>query len=215
MQLVGKTPVRLLLVGCTCLLFFACSRQKEHTAPPIHPEDSVAIMTSYGVNTLVSDSGILKYRIVSEEWQVNQNIRPSRWIFEKGLFLEQFDEKFHVQSYIQCDTAYYYDVEKRWELRSRVRISTADGLRYYSDELFWDELNHELYSNKYSRLITPDRELEGSYFRSDDQMTKYYISNTRGSFDRGDIDGGDTLRKADQQEIEHFRPPTQPMPKSN
>lgn len=172
-------------------------------------------MTSYGVNTLVSDSGVLKYRIVGEEWQVNKNIRPSRWIFEKGLFLEQFDEKFHVQSYIQCDTAYYYDVEKRWELRSRVRINTADGLRYYSDELYWDELNHELYSNVYSKLITPDRELEGSYFRSDEQMTKFYISNTKGSFDKGNIDKGDTLNNASHEEKEQFRSPEVPRRKMN
>lgn len=197
------------------LMMMSCSKQKEHTAPPIYPEDSVAIMTSYGVNTLVSDSGIIKYRIVGEEWQVNKNINPSRWIFEKGLFLEQFDEKFHVQSYIQCDTAYYYDMEKRWELRSRVRISTADGLRYYSDELYWDEINHQLYSNVYSKLITPDRELEGSYFRSDEQMTKFYISNTKGSFDKGNLESGDSLSHGGQGDPAPLRSPEIPRPKLN
>ena len=197
------------------LMMIGCSKQKEHTAPPIYPEDSVAIMTSYGVNTLVSDSGIIKYRIVGEEWQVNKNINPSRWIFEKGLFLEQFDEKFHVQSYIQCDTAYYYDIEKRWELRSRVRISTADGLRYYSDELYWDEINHQLYSNVYSKLITPDRELEGSYFRSDEQMTKFYISNTKGSFDKGNLESSDSLSHGGQGGQAPLRSPEMPRPKLN
>ena len=91
------------------VLFASCNKQKEHTAPAIHDRDSVSMMTSYGVNTLISDSGIIKYRIVTERWEVNQTRQPSRWIFEKGLFFEQFDEKFHVQAYIQCDTAYYYD----------------------------------------------------------------------------------------------------------
>ena len=56
------------------------------------------------------------------------------WIFEKGLFFEQFDEKFHVQSYIQCDPAYYYDQKRLWELRSRVSILTKDGLRFTSQQ---------------------------------------------------------------------------------
>jgi LPS export ABC transporter protein LptC len=179
------------------LLFTACEEQKEHTAPGIYPRDSVAMMTSYGVNTLISDSGVIKYRIVTEKWEVNQNVNPSRWIFDKGLFLEQFDEKFHVQSYIQCDTAYYYDQKKLWELRSRVRILTKDGLRFSSEQLFWDENQHVLYSHVFSRLITPDRQLQGSYFRSDEHMTKYYVSNSKGSFEKSDFENeGDTLQSA-------------------
>lgn len=170
-------------------LFLACQEGKEHTAPAIYPRDSVAVMTSYGVNTLISDSGVIKYRIVAESWEVNQVRNPSRWIFEDGLFLEQFDEKFHVEAYIQCDTAFYFDQKKMWELRGRVRIRTIDGLRFFSEELFWDQNKHELYSYKYSRLITPDREMEGTYFLSDEHMRHYTISNSKGSFVKGEMGG--------------------------
>ena len=171
------------------MLLLACEDQHEHTAPAIHARDSVAVMVSYGVNTLISDSGIAKYRIVTEQWDVNTNLNPSRWLFNKGIFLQQFDEKFHVQAYIQCDTAYYYDQLKLWELRSRVRILTKDGLRFSSNQLFWDENRHELYSHVFSRLVTPERTLQGAHFRSDEKMTKYYVFNTKGSFVRGDLDG--------------------------
>ena len=178
----------IILSGFLLATLIACNEPKEHTAPAIYPRDSVATMTSFGVNTLVSDSGVIKYKIVAERWEVNQSVNSSRWIFDKGLFLEQFDEKFHVQSYIQCDTAYYFDTKRLWELRGRVRILTKDGLRFSSEELYWDENQHELYSNKFSRLITPDRQLQGSYFRSDERMTSYYVSNTKGSFEKGDLD---------------------------
>ena len=140
------------------------------------------MMTSYGVNTLISDSGVIKYRIVTERWEVNQARNPSRWIFDKGLFMEQFDEKFHVEAYIQCDTAYYFDQKKLWELRGRVCIRTVDGLRFSSEELYWDQNAHELYSNKFSHVVTPEREMQGSYFRSNERMTYYMISNSKGSF---------------------------------
>ena len=188
-----------------------CQEQKEHTAPAINPRDSVAMMISYGVNTLISDSGVIKYRIVSERWEINQNRKPTRWIFDKGLFLEQFDQKFHLQSYIQSDTAYYYDENRIWELRGRVRILTKDGLRYRSEQLFWDENKHELYSHVHSTLITPERELQGSYFRSDEQMTKYYVSNSKGSFEKGDFTGdNDTLLTAPDTVKVQMRP--QPLP---
>lgn len=187
-----------ILVILLVVAFFAsCEEQKEHTAGAIHDRDSVSMMTSYGVNTLISDSGVIKYRIVTERWEVNTVRTPSRWIFEKGLFFEQFDDKFHVQAYIQCDTAYYYDQKRLWELRSRVSVLTKDGLRFNSQLLFWDEQAHELYSNVHSKLVTPERTLEGTYFRSDERMTRYYVSNSKGSFEKGDIAGtGDTITSA-------------------
>ena len=198
------------------VLLASCEEQKEHTAPAIHDRDSVSMMTSYGVNTLISDSGVIKYRIVAERWEVNTVRNPSRWIFEKGLFFEQFDEKFHVQSYIQCDTAYYSDQKRLWELRSRVSILTKDGLRFTSQQLFWDETNHELYSHVHSKLVTPERTLEGSYFRSDERMTKYYVSNSRGSFEKGDIAGtGDTISSAPDTVKAAVRPQVRPSRKIN
>lgn len=193
-------------------LLASCEGQKEHTAPAVHDCDSASMMISYGVNTLISDSGVIKYRIVTERWEVNTVRNPSRWIFEKGLFFEQFDEKFHVQSYIQCDTAYYYDQKKLWELRSRVSILTKDGLRFTSQQLFWDQASHELYSNVPSRLVTPDRTLEGTYFRSDERMTRYFVSNSRGSFEKTDIAGkGDTITSAPDTVKAAIRPQVTPQ----
>lgn len=185
-----KHIIPLLLGIIVAMAAMSCQETVEHTAPAVRPQDSVAVMTSYGVNTLISDSGVIKYRIVTERWEVNQARNPSRWVFDKGLFLEQFDEKFHVQAYIQCDTAYYFDQQRLWELRSRVRILTKDGLRFSSEELFWDESKHELYSNVFSRLVTPERTLQGSYFRSDERMTHYYVTNSKGSFESQDFTGG-------------------------
>lgn len=197
------------------LLFASCQKQKEHEASAINPQDSVAVMTSYGVNTLISDSGVIKYRIVTERWEVNQNRQPSRWIFDKGLFLEQFDQKFHVQSYIQADTAYYYDQQRLWELRGRVRILTKDGLRFSSEQLYWDEMKHELYSHVFSHLVTPERQLQGSYFRSDEKMTRYYVSNSKGSFERGDMQGdNDTLQSAPDSAKLKLRPQASPQPRN-
>jgi hypothetical protein len=185
-----KAFIKVYFLFFSCFLVVSCKEAVEHTAGAIRERDSVAVMTTLGVNTLISDSGITKYRIVTERWEVNQNKKPSRWVFDKGLFLEQFDEKFHVQAYIQCDTAYYYDQIRLWELRSRVRILTKNGLRFSSNQLYWDENKHELYSYTFSRLVTPERTLQGSYFRSDERMTHYLVTNSRGSFESADFGGG-------------------------
>ena len=203
--MVRKMEGRVILAAVVFAAFTACSDNvKEHTA-----------MTSYGVNTLISDSGIIKYRIVTERWDVNIVRNPSRWTFEKGIFFEQFDEKFHVQAYIQADTAWYYDVKKLWHLRGRVRIRNINGLIYTSEELYWDGISHELYSNVFSKVVTPERQMEGSYFRSDEQMRHYLVSNSKGSFEREDMTGENKAEEqpqdpADTTKVEEYvRPATQ------
>ena len=178
--------MRALVLAAMTIAVFSCSEEVEHTAPAIHDRDSVSMMTSYGVNTLISDSGVIKYKIVTERWDVNTVRQPSRWTFICGIFLEQFDEKFNIQAYIQADTAWYYDQLKLWELRGRVRVRNVNGLRFTSEELFWDGIKHEFYSNKFSRVVSPERTLQGTYFRSDERMIKYTVSNSKGSFVKPD-----------------------------
>ncbi|UKK49711.1 LPS export ABC transporter periplasmic protein LptC [Prevotella sp. E9-3] len=179
---------------------WGCSEAHEHTAPAIDPRDSVSMMISYGVNTLISDSGVIKYRIVSEQWEVNTLRQPTRWEFMKGIFFEQFDEKFQVQGYIQADTAWYFDQQRLWKLRGRVYVRNMDGLIYTSEELYWDGVTHELYSNVYSRLVTPERTIEGTCFRSDETMTRYTVTNSKGSFIKDDMDGSQKDEQASEGE---------------
>ena len=167
----------------------------------------MSVMTSYGVNTLISDSGIIKYRIVTERWDVNTIRKPSRWEFMKGVFFEQFDQQFHTEGYIQADTAWYYDQLKLWKLRGRVRLRNVNGLVYTSEELYWDGLRHEFYSNVFSRVVTPERTMQGSYFRSDEHMSHYIVSNSKGSFttesmekDSGNDQNGNVPNDTTQQQ---------------
>jgi len=197
------TPIIILFV---IVLLGSCEEQKEHTAPAINERDSVSMMTSYGVNTLISDSGVIKYKIVTERWDVNTIKQPTRWTFEKGVFLEQFDEKFHVEGYINADTAWYYDQIKLWELRGRVHIKNVNGLVFDSEELYWDGIKHEFYSHKFSKVVTPERTMQGTYFRSDEHMRHYEVTNSVGSFQSEDIEGGnqqsDNTQQADSNRVE-------------
>ena len=182
----GRLIPTLIVTMLVCLS--SCSEQREHTAAAVRDRDSASMMVSYGINTLISDSGLIKYRIVTERWDVNTIKNPSRWTFEKGIFMEQFDESFHIEGYIQADSAWYYDQQKLWELRGRVYIRNVNGLVFRSEELWWDGIKHEFYSYKFSRVVTPERTLEGTYFRSDEHMAHYEVTNSVGSFQASDMD---------------------------
>ena len=169
-----------------CSLFtilMACSGEVEHLAEPIAGKDSLLFMHSKGINTFISDSGVMRYHMVVEEWDIynGSNGEAATWKFIKGMLMERFDEKFHADLFVQSDTAYLHR-QQLWELRGRVVVRNVNGDVFRTEELFWDLDAHEMWNHQYIHITTPERELEGTEFRSNEQMTRYYVLNSIGTF---------------------------------
>ncbi len=165
-----------------CMMLFSCEGETGHPAQAVRAEDSLPFMHARGINTLISDSGVMRYRMVAEEWDIYKHGNgPTTWKFMKGLLMERFDENFHVDLYVQSDTAYLHN-QDMWELRGRVVIRNIKNEIFKTEELFWDMDKHEMWSHKFIRIITPERELQGTEFRSNETMTRYWITNSSGAF---------------------------------
>ena len=164
------------------VLFPACSGKDKNLAEAITERDSLPSMKSLGVTTLISDSCITRYKIITEEWTVFDKKDPPYWAFEKGVYLEKFDSLFRIDASIKADTAYYYEKKKLWELRSNVSIRNLKGDKFDTELLFWDEKKEEIYSDKYIRIEQEDKTITGYGFESNQELTEYQIRNTTGIF---------------------------------
>lgn len=162
-------------------LLTACSHDKQSSAPALHDRDRLPIMSTTGVSKLISDSGVIRYKIIAETWDVYDRTKPQKQTFMNGIFMEKFDEHFKVSMYLTADTAYWYD-QNLWELRGRVEIRKENGTVFNTNELFWDMGKHLVYSSKFIHIVTPEQELRGVGFRSDEELTNYEITNSAGSF---------------------------------
>ena len=164
------------------VLFPSCSGKGKTLADAVSENDTLPSMNSLGVTTLISDSGITRYKIVTEEWIINDKKNPPYWAFEKGVYLEKFDTLFHIDASIKADTAYYYEKKKIWELRSNVQIQSQRGDKFETELLFWNEKEEKIYSDKYIRISQEDKIITGYGFESDQNLTEYQIKNTTGVF---------------------------------
>lgn len=169
-------------VAVMFILFSSCSNNGKNLADAISENDTIPTMNSLGVTTLISDSGITRYKIVTEEWIVHDKKNPPYWAFEKGVYLEKFDTLFHIDASIQADTAYYYEKKKLWELRSNVQIQSQRGDKFETELLFWDEKKEKVYSDKYIKISQEDKVITGYGFESDQNLSEYQIKNTTGIF---------------------------------
>lgn len=198
------------LLAILCfLLTFSCSQETEHMAEAVNDKDSLPFMHARGINTLISDSGVMRYHMVAEEWDIYTiNNEPATWKFMKGLLMERFDENFHIDLYVQSDTAYLHK-QNMWELRGRVVIRNINDEVFLTEELFWDMEAHEIWSHKFIRIITPERELQGTEFHSNEQMTKYEVSNSAGAFPVSDTETqqGEAAQDGGEGNAQQMAPP--------
>ena len=170
------------LAAVMFVLFPACSGKDKKLAEAIAENDTLPSMKSLGVTTLISDSGITRYKIVAEEWLIHDKKNPPYWAFEKGVYLEKFDTLFRVDASIKADTAYYHEKKKLWELKGHVQILSQRGDRFQTDLLFWDEKKEKVYSDKFIQIEQEDKVIKGYGFESNQDLSEYEIKNTTGIF---------------------------------
>ena len=170
------------LAAVMFVLFPACSGKDKKLAEAISENDTLPSMKSLGVTTLISDSGITRYKIVAEEWLIHDKKNPPYWAFEKGVYLEKIDTLFRVDASIKADTAYYHEKKKIWELRGHVQILSQRGDKFQTDLLFWDEKKEKVYSDKFIQIEQEDKVIKGYGFESNQDLSEYEIKNTTGIF---------------------------------
>lgn len=171
----------LLVVGF--LVFLAgCSKPKNEIVNSFDTEVEMPMMHSEGVSTLISDSGVTKYRITAEQWDMFEKGSDPRWYFPKGIFVEKFDSLYQTEASIKGDTAFFFKNKKLWRLVGNVKIKNQAGDRFETDELFWDQRTQKVYSDKSIHIERQDVILEGIGFDSNESMTKYTIRRPSGIF---------------------------------
>lgn len=164
------------------VLLLSCSGKQKAMGEAITERDSVPVMDTRGVTTLISDSGMIRYRINTEEWKVFDRKNPPYWSFEKGVYLEKFDTLFRVEASIEADTAYFYNKEELWKLVRNVHIQNLKGEKFDTDLLYWDQRKKRVYSDRFIRIEQPDRIITGRGFESNQEMTVYTIHKPEGIF---------------------------------
>ena len=181
-KLIKQTSTTTANAAVVVLIFLTSCQEKQFNAPAIECRDSLAVMSTYGVNTLISDSGRISYKIDAEEWFVFDKRQPPYWAFEKGVYLEKYDHDLNIEATIKCDTAYYYSEQKLWKLIGNVDIRNPKDERFFTDLMYWDQDKELIYSDAYIKIEQEDQVTEGVGFSSNQSMTVWEIKNTKGIY---------------------------------
>ncbi|MDD2476265.1 MAG: LPS export ABC transporter periplasmic protein LptC [Dysgonamonadaceae bacterium] len=168
--------ITIVLIAIVMLFFYAACGGKDTSMIDIkYDPETTPSMNTDSVTTLISDSGITRYKLVTENWQVFDKAEDPFWYFPKGIYIERFDSVFQVEAKILADTAWNFTDKRLWRLKGNVDIRNMEGEMFLSDELFWDQQSQKVYSDKFIEIKRGDTELKGYGFESNQEMTEYRI----------------------------------------
>ncbi|MDR2915416.1 MAG: LPS export ABC transporter periplasmic protein LptC [Tannerella sp.] len=170
--------ILLLTIAMPLSFFASCIREKKDTVEVIFDPQTSHTLKETNVETLISDSGVTKYKLIAATWLMFGKASEPYWYFPDGVYLEKFDTMFNVEASIKADTAYYYERRKLWELNGHVDISNLKGERFQTSQLFWDQNKETIYSDSFIHISKGENINTGIGFRSNQDMSIYEIYNS-------------------------------------
>lgn len=172
------------LIFAFILFFMTACTKKEDTDKIAAIKDRSAIPKLHAteITTVISDSGITRYRISTDRWDMYDKAKEPYQEFPKGIHLEKFDANLKVDANIHSHYARYNENEQIWELRGKVRATNLQGELFETEQLFWDQRLKRIYSSKLVTITQVSHIISGIGFESNESMTIYTIRKPQGIF---------------------------------
>jgi len=164
------------------LFLVACNNDKPDKIGAIVDRTKLPKMHATEITTIISDSGITRYRITAPRWDFYDKASQPYQEFTEGIYFEKFDANLKVDANIQSKYARFNENEQIWELRGKVRAMNIQGELFETEQLFWNQRQARFYSDSLIKITQATHIITGIGFESNETMTHYTIKKTQGVF---------------------------------
>ena len=106
------------------------------------------------INLKHTDSGVLKAHLISSKMLDYSNKEFSYTVFPEGIELYVFEKE--NKTTITADHAVVYDQTNLIDLRGNVNILTYDGKKLMAEQLYYDQKEEWLFTNKPYKYAAED-----------------------------------------------------------
>jgi len=142
------------------------------------------------VNTEIfySDSARIKIRVWAAKLERYAQNKEPYINFPEGILVYFYDTAMNIESEISARSAIYYEKKQLWIARTDVVAKNNNkGEQLNTEELFWDQVTHKIYSEKFSRIQSADGVFIGENgFEANQNFTWWKLKSTRGTVNMKD-----------------------------
>lgn len=160
-----------------CFFFFGCEndlnkiREMQQSKLSV---DEVKEVTSY-----LSTGGKLKAKLTAP-FMLRYYDSVPRVEFPNTLHVDFYNDSMQVESYLDAKQASYYEQQSRVILTDSVVVIRINGDTLKTNELFWEQNLHKLFTNSDVEIRQKTKIIYGKGFESDEQLKNFRIDSITG-----------------------------------
>ena len=170
--------VALPLLG-SAILLYSCKAEQQVVEEQANLEN---LMTEYSedLSIQMSENGLKSYYFTTPLMEGYAMARDPYKEFRKGVEVVMYDDSTsNVSATLTSNYAIFYDKRKLWEAKGDVVVVQTNGRKLYTQQLFWNQATHRIYSNVDSRIIDGDEIYDCEGFESNENMTDWRYRKLR------------------------------------
>ena len=171
------------------LLALASCENNMSTVNLITSKDDTPLAVEDNAKITYTDSAKTKFVLTAPRIE-NYGGKDPRMEFPKGIHIDFYDDSGHVNGHIDANYAKRHENSKISEADNDVRVLNKKGENLTTEQLFWDESKHRIYTEKFVTIKTQDRVIYGTGLTSNEDFTRYKILNPHGKDTINVDDGG-------------------------
>ena len=177
----------------TILLFFtmmvmSCENDLKEVNRVAGTAGSGSMETSSDGEIIYSDSAHLKVRIEYDTMIRFLDQADPKDVFPKGVIVSFYDDKEEISSILTANKAERQPRKSLIIATDSVHLVSKNGEELLTNELIWDELKKEVYTNKFVKLTRPGEIIYSFGFRANQEFTKYEIKAISGKLSKKNLD---------------------------
>ncbi len=160
------------------LFIYSCTSNKPEEIKAIEEIQNIPSLELYDYESFITDSGKVKYQLITPQL-LNFDKREDPYKeFPQGGHIITYDDTTNViKSEIKCKYAINYEKEKLWDLRNNVEAINEDGVLFNTEQLFWNEKDKRIYTDKFIKITTEDKIITGYGLEATQNLNDYEIKN--------------------------------------
>jgi len=161
-------------------LFFSCGNDIKEVQDFL-ADKNLPVGVAKNVNLVHTDSGRVKTKLNTKVLLDFSNRKEHPYQeFPDGIEIITFDKNNDSITLI-ADFCRTYARTGISEVKQNVLvINHKDQVKLYTDQLFWDQNTHYIYTEEAFKLITQTDTIKGKGFESNEKLSKVTMKNTSG-----------------------------------
>ncbi len=165
------------------VILTSCKPNSNEEIQAIANKQDLPSLIVTNLETMVTDSGIVKYKLITPKL-IQYDKKEEPYIdFPNGLHFLSFSLAKEVTAQIKCNNARYHSQKELWELNNNVEAINEKGDILNSEQLFWDAKKHLIYTDKFVKLTTQTQVLTGYGLEAKEDLSWYEIKRPSGEIE--------------------------------